>query len=329
MNVPRRRLLHLAAGAVALPVVSRVAAAESFPTHAVTLVVPFAAGGPADLVARILSEPLRTSLGQPVIVDNITGAGGSVGVGRVAHAAPDGYTLSIGHWSTHVVNGAIYTLSYDLVNDLEPIARLPSNPMVIVTRNSVPAKNLKELVAWLKANDNKVTVGTAGAGSGAHVAGVYFQNMIGAHFQFVPYRGTGPALLDLVAGQIDMIVDQASNSLPQVRAGQIRAYAVTAANRLTAAPDIPTVDEAGLPGFHMSLWYGVWATKGTTENVVAKLNAAFVNAMADARVRQRFAELALEIPPREQQTAAALGAWQKAEITKWWPIIKAAEIKAE
>jgi tripartite-type tricarboxylate transporter receptor subunit TctC len=309
--------------------VSRVAAAPSYPAHAITLVVPFAAGGPADLVARILSEPLRTSLGQPIIVDNITGAGGSVGVGRVAHAAPDGYTLSIGHWSTHVVNGAIYALSYDLVNDLEPIARLPSNPMVIVTRKSVPAKNLKELVAWLKTNDNRVTVGTAGAGSGAHVAGVYFQNLIRAHFQFVPYRGTGPALLDLMAGQIDMIVDQASNSLPQVRAGQIRAYAVTAATRLAAAPDIPTADEAGLPGFHMSLWYGAWASKGTAEDIIARLNAAFVDAMADARVRQRFAELALEIPPREQQTAAALGALQKAEIAKWWPIIKAAEIKAE
>jgi tripartite-type tricarboxylate transporter receptor subunit TctC len=312
-----------------LPALPRIARAEAYPIRPITMVVPFAAGGPVDTVARLLSEPLRASLGQPIIVQNVTGAGGTIGVGRVAHASPDGYTLSIGHWSTHVVNGAIYPLQYDLLGDLEPIAQLPNNPMVIVTRNSVPAQNLMELVAWLKANDNKVSVGTAGAGSGTHVAGVYFQNLIGTHFQFVPYRGSGPALLDLFGGHIDLIVDQASNSLPQIRAGQIKAFAVTAANRLSSAPDIPTVDEAGLPDFHMSLWYGVWTRKGTAKDVITKLNGAFVDALADAMVRKRFAELGLGIPPREQQTSEALGALQKAEIEKWWPMIKAANIKGE
>jgi len=331
MKLSRRDLIQLTGGAVAvaLPTSSRVAWAEAYPTRPITIVVPFAAGGPVDTVARILSEPLRVSLGQPIIVENVTGAGGTVGVGRVARAAPDGYTLSIGHWSTHVVNGAVYPLSYDLLGDLEPIVLLPSNPMVIVTRKSVPAQNLKELVAWLKTNDNKVTVGTAGAGSGTHVSGVYLQNLIGTHFQFVPYRGTGPALLDLFAGHIDLIVDQASNSLPQIRSGNIRAFAVTAANRLPSAPDIPTVDEAGLPGFHMSLWYGVWARSGTPRDIIAKLNSAFIDALADPIVRKRFADLGLEIPPREKQTALALGALQKAEIEKWWPIIKTANIKGE
>jgi tripartite-type tricarboxylate transporter receptor subunit TctC len=293
------------------------------------MVVPFAAGGPVDTVARILSEPMRATLGQSIIVENVTGAAGSIGVGRVARAAPDGYTLSIGHWSTHVVNGAIYPLPYDLLRDLEPIVLLPSNPMIVVSKSAVPAKNLNEFVGWIKANEGKVSAGTAGAGSATHVAGVYFQNVTGTRFQFVPYRGTGPALQDLVAGQIDFIVDQASNSLQHVRDGKIRAYAVTASARLPSAPDIPTVAEAGLPSLDISVWYGLWAPKGTPKEVIAKLNAAAVQALSEPAVRQRFAELGLDMPPRDRLTPEALAAYQKAEIEKWWPVIKDANIKTE
>jgi len=280
-------------------------------------------------VARILSEPMRATLGQSIIVENVTGAAGSIGVGRVARAAPDGYTLSIGHWSTHVVNGAIYPLPYDLLRDLEPIVLLPSNPMIVVSKSAVPAKNLNEFVGWIKANEGKVSAGTAGAGSATHVAGVYFQNVTGTRFQFVPYRGTGPALQDLVAGQIDFIVDQASNSLQHVRDGKIRAYAVTASARLPSAPDIPTVAEAGLPSLDISVWYGLWAPKGTPKEIIAKLNAAAVQALTEPAVRQRFAELGLDMPPRDRLTPEALAAYQKAEIEKWWPVIKDANIKTE
>ena len=303
--------------------------AQSYPSHPITMVVPFAAGGPVDTVARILSERMRISLGQTIVVENMTGAGGSIGVGRVARAAADGYTLSIGHWSTHVVNGAVYPLQYDLLRDFDPVALLPSNPMIVVSKNAVPAKDLREFVGWIKANDDKVSAGTAGAGSATHVAGVYFQKVTGTRFQFVPYRGTGPALQDLVAGQIDFIVDQASNSVQQVRDGKIRAYAVTAKARLPSAPEIPTVAEAGVPGLDISVWYGLWAPKGTPADIIAKLSAATMAALADAGVRQRFSELGLEIPARELQTPEALGAHHKAEIEKWWPVIKAANIKGD
>ena len=305
------------------------AQAQPYPSRPVTIVVPFAAGGPTDAIARAIGERMRVSLGQSVIIENVTGAGGSIGVGRAVRAAPDGYTLSLGHTGTHVVNGAIYPLQYDLLNDFEPIALLASNPMMLVTKNDAPPKSLRELIDWLKANSDKVAVGTAGVGSASHFAGVYFQNLIKTHFNFVPYRGTGPALQDLVAGQIDMIVDQASNSMAQVQGGKIRAYAITDTKRLGAAPDIPTADEAGLPGFHISLWSALWAPKGTPKDVVAKLNAAVVDALADPAVRQRFADAGLEIPPREQQTPESLHKLQAAEIARWWPIIKAANIKAE
>jgi len=269
-------LLRIAAGCVLLWGGIAAASAQVYPSRPITMVVPFAAGGPVDTVARILSEPMRATLGQSIIVENVTGAAGSIGVGRVARAAPDGYTLSIGHWSTHVVNGAIYPLPYDLLRDLEPIVLLPSNPMIVVSKSAVPAKNLNEFVGWIKANEGKVSAGTAGAGSATHVAGVYFQNVTGTRFQFVPYRGTGPALQDLVAGQIDFIVDQASNSLQHVRDGKIRAYAVTASARLPSAPDIPPVAEAGLPSLDISVWYGLWAPKGTHKELIVKLNAAAV-----------------------------------------------------
>jgi tripartite-type tricarboxylate transporter receptor subunit TctC len=272
---------------------------------------------------------MRVSLGQPVIVENVTGAAGSLAVGRVVRATPDGYTISIGQWGTHVTNGAIYALPYDLLNDLAPLAWIANGTPIIVSRPSIPAKELKELIAWLKANPDKASQGTAGGGSPQHIAGVYFQKETGTRYQFVPYRGVAPAMQDLVAGQIDFMIDQATNSLPQVRAGKIRAYAVTAKTRLAAAPDIPTVDEAGLPGFHLTIWHGLWVPKRTPNDIIAKLNASVLDALANPKVRQRFAEIVQDIPPRDHQMPEALGALQRAEIEKWWPIIKAAGIKAD
>ena len=302
---------------------------QVYPSRPVTMVVPFAAGGPTDTLARIVVERMRASLGQPVVVENVTGAAGSIGVGRVARAEPDGYTISIGQWGTHVVNGATYALQYDLLKDFTPIALLASTPSLIVTTNAAPAKDLAELIAWLKASPGKVSQGSGGAGSAAHIQGIFFQKETGTRFQHVPYRGAGPAMQDLVAGQIELMIDQVPNSLPHVQAGKIRAYAVTAPRRLASAPDIPTVDEAGLPGFHISVWHALWAPRGTSNEVIAKLNAAVVDALADPGVRRRFIDIGQEIPPREQQTAAALGAFHKAEIEKWWPIIKAASVGGE
>ena len=329
MNLPRRRFLHLALGAAALPAVSTIARAQTYPARPITMIVPFAPGGPTDVIGRIVAEGMRASLGQPVVIENVTGAAGSIGVGRVARAAPDGYTISIGQWGSHVTNGAIYALPYDLLNDFAPLAWVATGVPLIVSRNALPAKNLTELIAWLRANPDKASEGTAGAGSPQHIAGVYFQQETGTRFQFVPYRGVAPAMLDLVAGQLDFMIDQATNSLPQAAAGKIRAYAVTAKTRLAAAPEIPTVDEAGLPGFYVSIWQGLWVPKRTPPDIVAKLNAAVVSALATQRLRQRYDEIVQEIPPRDQQTPEALGALQKAEIDKWWPIIKAAGIHGE
>jgi tripartite-type tricarboxylate transporter receptor subunit TctC len=317
------------AALMALAAFSGNAYADNYPSHPITLMVPFSAGGPTDSMARILGEHMQRTLGQPITIENVTGAGGSLGVGRVVRSPPDGYTVSIGHLGTHVANGAIYNLGYDLLTDLEPVVMLPSNPMIIVSKNAVPAKSLKELLAWLKAKPSPPTAGTAGAGSGSHIAGLYFEQATGIKLQYVPYRGTAPALNDLVAGQIDIIVDQLSNSISQVRAGTIRAYAVTDSKRVESASDIPSTDEAGLPGFHMTLWSGLWVPKGTPKDVVAKLNAAAVDAMNDPAVRKKFEDLGLEMPPRDQLSPQALGSWQKAEIAKWWPMIKAANVKVE
>jgi tripartite-type tricarboxylate transporter receptor subunit TctC len=304
-------------------------AAAEYPERSITIIVPFAAGGPSDVMARILADRMRITLRQFVVVENVTGAGGSIGVTRAVRSPPDGYTISFGHLGTHVFNGAIYPLTFDLLTDLEPVAMLPSNPMVIISKNDVPAKTLKEFIAWVKQNSGKISAGTAGAGSGSHIGGAYFENVNGAKLQFVPYRGTGPALNDLIAGQIDMMIDQTSNSINQIRAGKIRAYAVTDRKRVATASDIPTVDEVGLPGFYMTLWSGLWVPKGTPKNVIAKLNAAVVDALADPAVRGRFAQLGLEVPPRALQTPDALAAHHKAEIAKWWPIIKAGNIRAD
>jgi tripartite-type tricarboxylate transporter receptor subunit TctC len=329
MKLPRRQFVHFAVGAAALPAVARFAWAQAYPTQPITMIVPFAAGGPTDVVGRIIAERLRSSLGQPVIIENVAGAGGSIAVGRVARAAPDGYILSIGQSTTHVVNGAIYALQYDLLNDLAPISLVATFPQLIVAKNATPANDLKGLIAWLKANPDKASAGTAGAGSAQHIGGVFFQKLTGTRFNFVPYRGGAPAVQDLVAGQIDMMFDTPTNSLPHVRAGKIKAYAVAAKVRSPATPDIPTVDEAGLPDFYLSIWSALWAPKGTPKNVIGTLNTAVVDALANPAVRQRFADLGQEIFPREKQTPEALYAHQKADIEKWWPIIKAAGIKAE
>jgi tripartite-type tricarboxylate transporter receptor subunit TctC len=305
------------------------ALADNFPSHPITIIVPFAAGGPSDAMMRIMAERMQRKLGETMLIENVTGAGGSLGVGRTVRASPDGYTIGFGHLGTNVANGAIYKLGYDLVTDLEPVVLLPSNPMIIVSKNTVPAKSLLELLAWMRAKPTPTTAGTAGAGSGSHIAGLYFENVTGIKLQYVPYRGTAPALNDLVAGQIDVIVDQTSNSIAQVRAGTIRAYAVTDEKRVDSAQDIPTTDEAGLPGFHMTLWSGLWVPKDTPKTIVAKLNAAAVDALNDPGVRTKMENLGLQMPAKDQLTPEALGAWQKAEIAKWWPMLRAANVKVE
>ena len=306
-----------------------VAAAQSFPSRPITMIVPFGAGGPTDAVARIIGERMRQSLGQPVLVENVTGAAGSIGIGRVARAQPDGYTVGLGNWPTFVVNGALQNLPYDLQKDFEPVALLPSNPYVIVSRNSLPAKDLRELIAWLNANPG-ASGGTAGPGSGQHVSAIYFQNSTQTRFQFVPYRaGSSDIMRDLVAGHIDISFDQAISSLPFIRNGQVRAYAVTSKTRLPAAPDIPTVDEAGAPGVYISTWFGLWVPKGAPRDAITKLSDAAKEALADPAVRQKLTDLGQAIPPPEQQGPEGLGAFHKAEIEKWWPIIKGANIKTE
>jgi tripartite-type tricarboxylate transporter receptor subunit TctC len=303
------------------------APADGYPGRPVRVVVGFPAGGPTDVIARLVAQKLSDALGQQFFVENVGGAGGNIASGQVARAAPDGYTIGLGSGTTHVANGAVYSLKYDLVTDFEPISLLTTQPMLIIAKKVMPAKDLKELIAWLKANPDKASQGTAGAGSTSHLSGVFFQKETGTRYQFVPYRNTG--MQDLIAGLIDLMIDPAANSVPQVLAGTVKPYAVTAKRRLAAAPDIPTVDEAGVPGLHITSWHGLWVPKATPKSVIAKLSAAVVDALADPMVRQRLADIGNETVARDQQNPEALGAWQKAEIEKWWPIIKAAGIKAE
>jgi tripartite-type tricarboxylate transporter receptor subunit TctC len=290
------------------------------------MIVPYGAGGPLDTLARIVGEQMRVSLGQPVVIENITGASGSIGVGRAVRAEPDGYTLCIGNWATHVVNGATFPLQYDLLHDLAPVALLSSNPYVAVARKGLPAQNLQELIAILKANPGTVTLGTGGAGSGQHISGVYFQNATGTTLRFVPYRaGSSDIMKDLAGEHIDLTFDQAISSLSYIRNRQLKAYAITAAARLAAAPEIPTVDEAGAPGVYVSSWSGLWVPSATPRSAIATLTKAAMEALASEDVRGRLEELGQAIPAPAQQTAEAFGAFHRAEIEKWWPIIKATE----
>jgi len=328
MKLRRRHFLQLAAGAAALPALPRAVFAQAFPTKPTTMVVPVPAGGALDTNARLIAEGMRASLGQPVVIENVTGASGSIGTGRVARAAPDGYTLVYGANVTHCLNAAVYNLNYDVVGDFAPVALIGWTPWLIVGKKDLPANDLKSLIAWLKSNPDKGTCGTAGPGSPSHVSGVLFQNVTGTRFQFVPYRGVAPVIPDLVGGNIDMAILDPITTLPQIHAGRIKAFAMLAKKRTENAPDIPTVDEGGAPGVYMEPWQAIFAPKGTPNDIIEKLNAAVVSALADPGIRKKFAEQSYELPPRDQQTPEYLAKFQKAEIDKWWPIIKAAGIKA-
>jgi tripartite-type tricarboxylate transporter receptor subunit TctC len=325
------RSLFAALGAAMLissaPVSS--AQAQSYPSRPITLVVPLAPGGSTDVIARIMAEGMRNHLGTTIVVENTSGAGGTIGVGRVARSAPDGYTIGIGQWGTNVASGAIYPLTFDLQKDFEPVGLISTQPFLIVARKTMPADNLKGLIAWLKANQDKASQGNSGVGTPSHVGGLMFQNAIGAKYTMVPYRSAGQSMQDLVAGQLDVQLDTPAVSMPQIKSGNIKAYAVTAKSRIPVAPDIPTTDEAGLPGFYFSFWHAFWVPKGTPKEIVAKLNDALVKALADPGTRDRLTKIAQEIFPPDQQTPAALAAFHNAEIDKWWPIIKEAGIKPQ
>ena len=306
------------------------ALAQPYPSKPINLIVPFSAGGPTDVMARIVGERMSKELGQQMVIDNVTGAAGSIAMGKLARSAPDGYTIGIGHLGTNVVNGAIYrNLNYDLIEDLVPIALLPSNPLLVVTSNQVPAKDLKELVAYLNANADKVSGGTAGMGSGSHIGALAFFEVTGTKYQLVPYRGTGPAVQDLIANQIQIMIDQSSNSLPHIRAGKLKVYAVAAKQRTAAAPEVPTTAEAGFPGIEVTIWHGLWAPKGTPRDIIDKLNAAAVATLKDPEVRRKLEDLGQDIPTPDQMEPAAFGAFQRAEFAKWKAIIDKAGVKVE
>jgi tripartite-type tricarboxylate transporter receptor subunit TctC len=328
MKLPRRTFLHLAAGAAAMPAASRVTRAQTYPSRPITMMVPFPPGGLTDVVGRLIAEGMRAALGQTIIIENVGGATGSIGTGRVARAAPDGYTITVGIWNTHVSNGITYALQYDVVSDFEPIALLADAPLLFLGKKDLPANSLTELIGWLKENPDKASMGTTGAGGPGHLLALLLQKETGTRFNLVPYRGVNPSVQDLIAGQIDMTIANTATAMPHVRAGRIKAFAVTT-NRIAIAPEIPSSEEAGFPWFQFSLWAGLFAPKGTPRDIIDKLNAAAVGATHDPAMRQKLVDQGFVIPPRERQTSEALGAYQKAEIAKWWPIIKAAGIKEE
>jgi len=330
MKLARRTFLQFAAGAAALSAIARSARAQAYPSRPITMVVPFPAGGPTDTVARIFGDHLRQTLGQSVIIENVAGAGATIGVARVIRAPPDGYTLSAGNSTSHVGGPAIYPFQYDILTDLEPVALLSISPTMLIARRNFPADTVQELIAWLKANPDKATGGTSGAGSSGHLASILFQNQTGTRFQIVPYRGAAPAMQDLVSGQIDLrFASEGSQALPFLRDGQIKALAMLAPSRWPPTPEIPTIDEAGLPGIHLALWNGIWAPKATPRDIIDRLNAAIGAALSDRALSQRIIDLGQILPTPEQRTPEALAAYHKAEIEKWWPIIKAANIKGE
>ena len=303
------------------------AAAQDYPTRPITIIVPFPAGGPTDTLARIMGDHMKASLGQPLVVENVTGAGATIGVGRAVQAPPDGYTVIVGNWTSHVGAGALYPVQWHILHDLEPVAPLSVSSLMIVGRTSLPANNAKELITWLKANPDKASAASVGSGSGAHICGLYFQDKTGTRFQFIPYRGGAPAMQDRVAGQIDLMCAEASQTLPHVRGGKMKAFAVMSKTRFPALPDVPTMEEVGVSGLEIAFWHGMWAPKGTPAGVIAKLNEAVVAAFEDPAVRKRIGDLGQAIPAREALTPAALATHHKAEVEKWWPIIKAANIK--
>ena len=326
MKLPRRQFLHLAVGAAALPAVSRIAWAQVYPSRPITMIVPALAGGAPDTIGRFVAERMRGSLGQPIIIENVSGASGSIGTGRAARARPDGYTIDIGFNSSHALNGALYSLRYDVLNDFEPISPLVMGPTVFYARKTMPAKDLNELIAWLKANPNKASAGIGA--SSLRLINAFLQKETGAQFTFVPYRGTAPAMQDLVAGQIDLLITNL-DVLPLVRGGITKAYAVTSDPRFAQAPDIPTFAEMGVPEVFWSSWMGLFAPRRTPRDIIGKLNAAAVEALADPLVRSRIADLGYDTVPRERQTPETLAGFQKADAEKWWPIIKELGLKAE
>ena len=323
-----RRGLRIAATLLGL-VWGGIADAQTWPSRPVTVIVPFPAGGATDTLTRYLAEQMRPILGQAIVIENVGGAAGSLGVGRAVRSAADGYTLSIGTSTTHMLIGGLYTLQFDLLRDLEPVILIGSEPLLIVGKKSFPADDLKGLIAWLKANPDKASVGIAGVGATGHLTGISLQRETGTKFQFVPYRGNGPAMQDLLSGQIDFMIEPASNFRSLLGAGSVKPFAISGKTRLKSSPDIPTADEAGLPGFFASLWYGLWVPKDTPKEITAKLNATMVQVLAEPAVKQRFEELGIEITPLPQQSPEALRAYQKLEAERWWPIIKASNIKVD
>jgi tripartite-type tricarboxylate transporter receptor subunit TctC len=323
----RRDFVRLGAVAIAASTFNRSTVAQAYPTRPITMVVPVAAGGALDSNARLVGDGMRAALGQPIIVENVTGAAGSLGTGRIARAAPDGYSILFGAYITHVLNPAVLTLNYDVVADFEPIALIGSTSWLLAVRKDMPVTDLKGLVTWLKENPEKATFGTAGVGSPSHIGGLLFQQATGTRFQFIPYRGTAPVIPDLVSGQIDMAILDPVTSLPQFRSGRIKILAVMGLKRGAGSQDIPTGDEAGVPGIYIDPWQAMWAPKGTPPDIIAKLNDAVVSALSDAEIRKKFLAQSYDLPAREQLTPEFLAQYHKAELTKWLPIIRASGIR--